>query len=132
MRFIKLKESDWHEVNNIYHTHPKSHVRRRAQCLLLSHKGYKVPELADIFSTRTHTIRCWFNRWEYEGITGLEIRAGRGLKPSIKLESTAFVASIKEEISYDPRNLPRAVERINAKWGTSLTVRQVKNFIKKN
>ena len=132
MRYIQLEESTSEELDKIYHTHPKSHVRQRAQCLLLSHRGYSVPRLADIFSTRTHTVRSWFTRWEKEGVQGLEIRSGRGLKPSIKEEDTAFIDSIKEEVSLDPRNLKRVVEKLNSKWGTALTVRQIKNFIKKN
>jgi transposase len=132
MRFIKLTEADRQELDNIYHTHSKSHVRQRAQCLLLSNRGYKIPLLADIFTTRTHTVRTWFNRWEQEGLLGLNIRSGRGLKPSIKIEDTIFVDSIKEEVSLDPYKISRVVEKLNAKWGTTLTVRQLKTFLKKN
>ena len=131
MRFIKLNEEEKKELDKIYHNHPKSHVRQRAHCLLLSNRGFNIPKLADIFLTRTHTVRDWFSRWEKEGIKGLEIRSGRGLKPAINIEDTSFVASIKEEISLDPNNLKQAVERLNAKWGNKLTVRQVKNFLKK-
>jgi transposase len=132
MRFIKLEDSERQELNKFYHTHSKSHVRRRAHCLLLSDKGYSVPKLAAIFFTRTHTVRCWFDRWQSEKIKGLDIRPGRGLKPTIREEDTALVSSIREEVSLDPRNLSRVVEKLNAKWGISLTVKQVKNFLKKN
>ena len=132
MRYIKLKESSIQSLEKIFQTHSKSHVRQRAQCLLLSHKGYSVPRLADIFSTRTHTVRGWFNRRESEGVQGLEIRTGRGLKPAIRESDTAFVNDIRKEVSLNPRNLRQVVERLNARWGTSLTVRQLKNFLKKN
>jgi len=88
--------------------------------------------LARFFSTRTHTVRGWFNRWESEGVQGLEIRPGRGLKSIIKEEDTEFVASIKEEVSLNPRNLNQVVEKLNSKWGTTLSVMQLKRFIKKN
>ena len=107
------------------------YVRQRAQCLLLSDQGYPVPMLADIFSTRTHTVRSWFNRWEEEGIKGLEIRPGRGLKPAINEGDVAFVAKIKEEVSRHPHDLSEVVERLNRRWGTSLTERQLKCFLKK-
>jgi transposase len=131
MRFIKLKEEERHELTKVYRTHSKSHVRQRAHCLLLSDKKHKVPELAKIFFTRTHTIRSWFNRWEEEGIKGLEIRPGRGLKPTIKMEDVDFVDSIKEEVRNDPHNLSKVVENLNTKWGTTLTVWQLKSFLKK-
>ena len=132
MRYIELNESARQELEKIYHTHAKSHVRQRAQCLLLSDQGYSVPTLSDIYSTRTHTVRGWFNRWEAEGVKGLEIRPGRGLKPVIDAENSDFVSNIKEEVSLNPHNLRDVVERINARWGTSLSVGQLKSFLKKN
>jgi transposase len=133
MRYInKLEESSKYELYKVYRTHPKSHVRQRAQCLLLSDKGYSVPTLADIFSTRTHTVRDWFNRWEADGVRGLEIRPGRGLKPSINEDDAVFVASIREEVSLDPRNLSQVVEKLNQKWSTTLSVKQLKTFLKKS
>ena len=97
----------------------------------MSDQGYSVPTLADIYSTRTHTVRGWFNRWETEGVKGLEIRPGRGLKPVIDAEKSALVTNIKEEVSLNPHNLRDVVERINARWGTSLSVGQLKSFLKK-
>jgi transposase len=132
MRYIKLEASARQELDKIYRTHTKPHVRQRAHCLLLSDRGYSVPKLANIFLTRTHTVREWFNRWESEGAGGLEIRPGRGLKPSIDERNTAFVISIKEEVNLNPHNLREAVERLNTGWNTSLTALQVKNLIKKN
>ena len=132
MRYIELDVTARQELEKVYHTLAKSHVRQRANCLLLSDQGYPVPTLADIFSTRTHTVREWFNRWETEGFQGLEIRPGRGLKPSISAENTSLVTTIKEEVSLNPQNLRDVVERINARCGTSLSVGQIKSFLKKN
>jgi len=132
MRYIELDKIARQELEKVYLTHAKSHVRQRAQCLLLSDQGYPVPTLADIYSTRTHTVREWFNRWESEGVKGLEIRPGRGLKPAINVENTSLVSHIKEEVSLNPHNLRDVVERINARWGTSLSVGQLKSFLKKN
>jgi transposase len=132
MRYIKLEASARQALEKIHRTHAKSHVRQRAQCLLLSNKGYNVPELARFFSTRTHTFRGWFNRWESEGVQGLEIRPGRGLKPSISDENTALIASIKEEVKVNPHNMREVVEKLNERWCTTLTVGQVKTFLKKN
>jgi transposase len=132
MRYIKLEESARQELTKVYRTHAKPHVRQRAQCILLSDRGYSVPLLSDIFLTRKHTVREWFNRWESEGVQGLEIRHGRGLKPSINESNIDFVTSIREEVKLNPHNLRDVVEKLNARWNTSLTVLQVKNFIKKN
>jgi transposase len=131
MRYIKLEASSRQELENIYRTHFKPYIRQRAHSLLLSDRGYSIPDIAKLYSTRTHTVRAWFNRWEANGIAGLQIRPGRGLKSAINIDHTAFVDSIKEEVSLNPHTLRDVVERLNAKWGTSLTVLQVKSFLKK-
>ena len=132
MRYIHLTESELQSFENLYRTGAKSHIRQRAQCILLSHRGYSVPSLAKMFSTRTHTVRAWFNRWDTEGIQGLEIRPGRGLKPAIRLDDAALVESIKEEAAAHPRNIKEAVLRINARWGLDLSEGQLKTFLKKS
>ena len=132
MRYIELDTAALQALEKTYRTHSKPHVRQRAQCLLLSDHGYSVPMLADLYSTRTHTIRGWFNRWESEGIKGLEIHPGRGVKPAITVENTSLVTHIKEEVNLNPHNLRDVVVRINARWGTSLSVGQLRFFLKKN
>jgi hypothetical protein len=54
------------------------------------------------------------------------------LKPAIKAEDATLVASIREEVALTPQNLRDVVERLNARCNTSLTVKQLKNFLKKN
>jgi transposase len=132
MRFIKLPPSVQQELEKIYHTHAKSYVRQRAQCLLLSNRNYRVPVLAGIFSTRTHTIREWFDRWENDGIQGLEIRPGRGVKPAITEENTELVDCIKQEVFAHPQSIRNVVVKVNTQFGTNLSVRQIKTFLKKN
>jgi len=131
MRFIKLDKSVQQELETIYHTHAKSYVRQRAQCLLLSNRNYRVPVLADIFSARTHTIREWFDRWESDGIQGLEIRPGRGIKPAITEENTELVDCIKKEVFADPQSIRNVVNKVNTQFGINLSVRQIKTFLKK-
>ena len=132
MRYIHLTESELQSLENLYRTGSKSYIRQRAQCILLSHRGYSVPALAKMFSTRTHTVRAWFNRWDTEGIQGLEIRPGRGLKPAIRLDDTTLVDSIKEEVAAHPQNIKDAVVRLNTQWGLGLSEGQLKTFLKKS
>jgi transposase len=132
MRFIQLDKSDQQKLERIYHTHAKFYVRQRAHCLLLSNRNYRVPVLAGIFSTRKHTIREWFDRWENDGIKGLEIRPGRGLKSAIREENTELVDCIKKEISAHPQSVRTVVDKVNTQFGINLSVRQIKTFLKKN
>jgi transposase len=131
MRFIELDKVSVKELNRVYRTHPKAYVRQRAHCILLSNKSFTVPQLARIFDTRTHTVRTWFDRWQNEGIDGLQIKAGRGLKPVIDITDIEVVNCIKQEIQLNPCNLQQAILRINSILNTSFTYRQIKTFVKK-
>lgn len=43
----------------------------RCRAMMLSHKGYTINELADIFEVDRDTISSWFDRYESQGIKGL-------------------------------------------------------------
>ena len=43
----------------------------RCRAMMLSHKGYTMNELADIFEVDRDTISSWYDRYESQGISGL-------------------------------------------------------------
>jgi len=53
----------------------------RCRAMLLSHKGYTINDLADIFDVDRDTITNWFDKYESEGISGLKDQARSG-RPS--------------------------------------------------
>lgn len=82
MRFIKLtldqavvlkermlQSKDYREIS-------------RCRAMMLSHKGYTINDLSDIFDVDRDTITNWFDRYESEGISGLKdmSRSGRPAK----------------------------------------------------
>ena len=82
MRFIKLtldqavvlkermlQSKDYREIS-------------RCRAMMLSHKGYTINDLADIFDVDRDTITNWFDTYESEGISGLtdQSRSGRPSK----------------------------------------------------
>ena len=54
-------------------------------------------QIAFILEKRCETIRDWFTNWEQEGLSGLGIKPGRGLKPRLDLTNTDLVAEIKKK-----------------------------------
>jgi hypothetical protein len=53
------------------------------------------------------------------------------LKPAINAEDASIVTSIREEVALTPQNLRDVVERLNVRWNMSMTIKQLKNFLKK-
>lgn len=97
MRNIRLKENERTMLEACYENHPKSHVRKRAQSLLLSDADWAVKQIATLHQTRTRTIYTWFDRWEEMGIVGLLILPGRGLKPKLSITDKDLVEIVKKK-----------------------------------
>lgn len=60
-------------------------VSERIRIILLSSKGYSVPQIADIFECDAASVRSWIERFEAEGVTGLydRPRCGRPRKAGV-------------------------------------------------
>jgi len=58
----------------------------RCRAMLLSHKGYSINDLADIFEVDRDTITNWINRYEFEGISGLKDEPRSGRPPKLNYD----------------------------------------------
>lgn len=55
----------------------------RCRAMMLSHKGYSINDLADIFDVDRDTISSWFDKYESQGITGLQDQDRSGRPPKL-------------------------------------------------
>jgi transposase len=132
MRFISLTEQETETLEQGSRHHDKPYFRQRCECLLLSNRGYRVGQMADLFQTRTHTIRAWMDSWLEKGLCGLYIQAGRGRKGAIGADQAPLVEDIKAQIALHPQDLDAVARLVGQKWGLSLSKEQIKRFLKKN
>ena len=65
-----LQSSDYREIS-------------RCRAMMLSHKGYSINDLADIFDVDRDTITNWFDKYESEGISGLQDSSRSGRPPKL-------------------------------------------------
>jgi hypothetical protein len=59
-KYIQLNQEEILTLQEGHKNHPCYQVRNRCQCLLLSHQGKEVKELAAIFSVISLTVYTWF------------------------------------------------------------------------
>lgn len=97
MRYIELSPSDYELLLCTYRKSEKHHLRQRCHAILLSHEGKQVKEIATLFKVRTRTIYTWMNRWNKEGLIGLSIKEGRGLKPKLDKSNEETVSLVKKK-----------------------------------
>jgi transposase len=66
-----LSEAELITLRQIHENHPSRRVRMRGLALVLSHDGYRIGQIADIFDVRRQTISSWIESWEKKGLPGL-------------------------------------------------------------
>lgn len=81
-RYVNLSESDILVLEDVKKNSTGERERDRAHALLLSNRGFDIPNLRSIFEVNRNTITDWFNRWEAEGISSLS-DASRSGRPRI-------------------------------------------------
>lgn len=82
MRFMdKISSTQLKKLKALRHSGGTYRERERAHAIILSHKGYSINQLADIFEVDRDSISSWFNRWEESGIEGLSDNHRSGRPP---------------------------------------------------
>ena len=80
MKYVNpLTEQDIERLNRTYKTHTNHRVRQRSHAILLSHRGYKIPDISQLLESHRDRVSAWIDRWHRDGIEGLydEPRSGR-------------------------------------------------------
>lgn len=79
MRYISLTIQEQEALKQIADHSYDRRERIRAHSLLLSHKGYYVEQLADIFFVDRDTVARWLDRWQQSKFDSLKDgqRSGR-------------------------------------------------------
>ncbi len=66
-----LTEEDQSALEQMHLHGPTARQRQRAHAVLLSAKGYRLDQLADILRADRDTISGWLDQWQEQGLNGL-------------------------------------------------------------
>lgn len=130
MRFVKLTEAELVTLQEGHKNGSKFQFRNRCQCLVFSHQGRTVSELAQFFEVSKITIYGWFDRFESAGICGLMDKAGRGRKPILSLQNPTHIVSVKSAVRKNAQSLKAMTAELETVLETPMSVDTVKRFLK--
>lgn len=130
MRFIKLSEAELVTLQEAHKNGSQFQFRNRCQCLLFSHQGSTVPELAQFFEINPVTIYSWFDAWEKGGICGLMNKPGRGRKPILSLQNPKHIESVKTAVRKNAQSVKRMAAELEIALEREMSVDTVKRFLK--
>jgi transposase len=130
MRFVKLSEAELMTLQEGHKNGSQFQFRNRCQCLVFSHQGRTVPELAQFFEINPMTIYGWFDRWKKGGIVGLMNQPGRGRKPILSLQNPTHIESVKTAVKKNAQSIKAMVAELETTLETEMSVDTVKRFLK--
>lgn len=126
MRYIKLKTEEIELLELFVKTSTNNTIRKRSQCLLLSHQRRTIKDLTMIFDVERKTIERWFDKWNSEGVNSLSIASGRGVKTRLK----GFEEVIKQQIELHNRNIKNILTFLKEEHNIIVCKRTLRNFLK--
>jgi transposase len=127
MRHIRLTEQEEQELKGLYKNGVYIIERKRSQCLLLSHQGKSINELAGIFSVTRLTISHWLDNWKQGGLKGIRLECGRGRKQKLAgIGQEQLEAYVKQH----SRNLNAVVALIKEKHAVVVSKKTLQRFLK--
>ena len=126
MRYVELKKEEIEALEHLHQNSPNNTVRKRSQCLVLSHQRRKINDLASIFKVSRRTIERWFDSWAEIGVDSLEIAEGRGAKTLLK----GYSKEVSGQLELHNRNLKNVLLHFEKEHNIKICKKNLQNFLK--
>lgn len=92
MKRVSLSEWERQVLRQAHKSATSHRERQRAHAILLSDKGYRLDQLADIFEADRDTISRWLDDWREHGIDGLRDAPKPGRPAKLNDSACAIIA----------------------------------------
>jgi len=126
MRYVTLKTDEVEALEELHKKSTNNTVRRRSQCLLLSHQKRTITDLSGIFGVSRRTIERWLDGWAKKGLDSLAIQPGRGAKTRLK----GFETVIAKQLEEHSRNLKNVLTYLEEHHNVIICKKTLQNFLK--
>ncbi len=126
MRYVILKTEEIEALEKLHKNSVNNTVRKRSQCLLLSHQRRTITDLSGIFDVSRRTIERWLDSWSKRGVDSLAIQPGRGVKTRLK----GLDGEIAEQLKVHSRNLKNVLTYLEEQHHIVICKKTLQNFLK--
>jgi transposase len=128
MKFVgKLIEAERLTLTDCMQYHDNNKCRIRAHVVLLSARGYKINEIADIYQLDRDTISVWLDSWEKEGIVFIYDIPKTGRPNKLTEEERKRVI---EAVAEDPRSIKRTIGIVKDEFDKEVSADTIKRILK--
>ena len=137
-RVHTLSAEEIKALEQLHRRTKEADVRSRCQMILLSNDGRSPPQIAKEVRFHRRTVTRYIQRYETEGIDGLQTRPRSGRPPKA---TAAYKSRLLKAVKQEPRTLGlpfsnwttgNLAEYLKQETGIELSARQVENILKEN
>ena len=130
MKFVApLTEAERLTLLEARHQGPTAALRRRAQAVELSSRGYRRTALADLLKVHCETVSGWLDRWDTQGLRGLYDQPRGGRPPRF---TPAEAEQVRLEVEQSPRQLRQVQARLQDRLGKTASRQTLRRTLKKS
>ncbi len=123
-----LTQKTIEKLQDIIKYEPKYRPRKRAEAILLSHKGKTVKEIVNILDIKKQALYEWFKKYEEDGVEGVYDKGGKGRKLSL---GNIKIDDIKA-IAINCPSVPIVNAKLREKFNVIVSNETVRTFLKNN
>ncbi len=127
-KVIELSKEQRTELENGYKYGKRHTFRQRCQIILLKSEKRTALEIKDILGCCEMVVNNWVKRYEEEGISGLQTRAGRGRKTILK---EVDLEQVKKAVKQSRQRISVARAELEESLGKEFSNSSLKRFLKK-
>src|SRR6476661_7377783 len=130
MKFVApLSDIEMQTLTDMHHFHPSRRARMRAHGLLLSHQGFSIRRIADVYQVSRYAVSEWMERWQRAGLVGLYDHPRSGRPPSLTPDEQQ---KVNQHLQDHPKDLKHVVHLLEQETNKRVSTKTIKRLIKKN
>ena len=108
---------------------PTAALRRRAQAVELSSRGYRRTAIADLLGVHRETVSGWLDLWDTQGLRGLYDQPRGGRPPRF---TPAEAEQVRLDVEQSPRQLRQVQSRLQDRLGKTASRQTLRRVLKKS
>lgn len=129
MKYVNpLTEAEKLTLDELMKNSSQARARTRAHAVLLSHRHFKINEIARIYTVDRDTVSRWLSDWETYGLIGLYDDPRSGRPPKLTASEEGGLNHLLQE---EPRSMKRLALRVEQVFHKIVSVDTLKRWAKK-
>ena len=130
MKYVTpLTDDEIQTLHEMHRYHPSRRARLRAHSLLLSHQGFSIPHITQLYYVDRRSVSSWIDRWQTRGLVGLYDQPGAGRRPTLSADEQN---KVQQYLQQYPKDLKKVVHQLEQDTSRRVSTKTIKRLIKKN